>query len=124
MTERARLWARSGLVWVLVGMAAGMQIGAAGEYGASSHHAHAGLLGGLWAIAFAFLFDRNGAPLTAAAKVQWALYHLGIAGMAVAMYVVARHGGIAGLFVGIAGLVVMLTTAWIVVSAWPRGAAA
>ena len=122
MNERALLWARSGLVWLLAAMAAGIHIGAVGEFGASSHHAHAGLLGGVWAIAFAYLFDRKGLPLSLAAKAQWTLYNLGVATMAVAMYMVARHGGAWGALIGLGGLVVFGTTAWIVVNAWPRGA--
>jgi hypothetical protein len=122
MTERAMLWARSGLVWLLLSMGLGMHVGLSGEFGAASHHAHAGLLGGLWAIAFAWLFDRSGAPLTTAGRAQWALYNLGVATMVVAMYLVVRQGGAWGMVIGLGGLVVLGTTAWIVGNAWPRRA--
>jgi hypothetical protein len=120
MNDRAVLWARASLVWLLVGMAAGVQIGMAGEFGASSHHAHAGLIGGVWSMFFAFLFDRKGSPSTVAAKVQWAIYNLAVVAMTVCLYVVARHGGIWGLGAGVSGLVLLGTTAWIAVSAWPQ----
>ena len=120
MNERALLWARSGLVWLLVTMAAGLHIGLAGEFGAAAHHAHAGLLGGLWAMGFAFLFDPRGSALTAAAKVQWALYNLGVATMAVSMFLVIRHSEAWGSVIGAGALLVIATTAWIAMDAWPR----
>ena len=122
MTERATLWARSGLVWFLVTMGLGLHVGVSGEFGAASHHAHAGLLGGLWAIAFAWLFERSGAPLTVAGWVQWALYNLGIATMIVAMYLVVRQSGTWGMVIGLGGFVVIGSGAWIVGNAWPRKA--
>lgn len=122
MNERALLWTRSGLVWLLVTMAAGLHIGIAGEFGASSHHAHAGLLGGVWAVVFAYLFDKKSLSLTIAARVQWTLYNLGVATMAVGLYMVVRHGGAWGAMIGLGGLTVFGTTAWIVANAWPRGA--
>jgi hypothetical protein len=121
MNDRALLWARSGLVWLLLGMAAGLHIGIAGEFGAASHHAHAGLLGGLWAIVFAWLFDKRGAALTIAARAQWALYNIGVVVMAVAMFLVVRQSGSWGPVIGIGGILVILTTIWIVIDAWPRG---
>jgi hypothetical protein len=120
MKPRALLWARSGLIWLLLTMVAGLHIGIAGEFGASSHHAHAGLLGGLWAIAFAWLFDRKGLPLTGAAKVQWALYNLGVVTMAVALFLVVRQSGAWGPVIGLSGLVVLASTIWMVINAWPR----
>ena len=121
MNARALLWARSGLIWVLVAMVAGLHLGMTGEFGAASHHAHAGLLGGVWAIVFAWLFDRTRAPLDVAGKTQWALYNLGVAIMAVAMFLVVRQSGQWGPVIGMGGLVVFGTTVWIVASAWPRG---
>ena len=69
MTPRGRLWVRSGLIWLLLGMAAGIQIGIAGEFGAASHHAHMGLLGGLWSVAFGLLYDRSLPSLVAVSVV-------------------------------------------------------
>jgi hypothetical protein len=123
MTAKARLWVRSGLVWLLLGMAAGIQIGIAGEFGASSHHAHMGLLGGLWAIAFGLLYDRSGAPLTAWAKVKWGLYNLGVAAMALGMYMVVRSGEPWGLVIAVGGVTVFATTICIVIGLWPRAPA-
>jgi hypothetical protein len=120
MNPRALLWARSGLVWLLATMTAGLHIGMTGQFGAASHHAHTGLLGGLWAVAFAWLFERNGAALTGAAKAKWAFYNLGVATMAVAMFLVVRQSGAWGPVIGLGGLVVLASTVWIVVSAWPR----
>ena len=122
MQDRGLLWLRSGLVWLLVTMLLGMYIGMTGQFGASSHHAHAGLLGGLWAIAFGVLFERRQAPQTMAGRIQWSLYNLGVATMAVALFMVVREGGVWGPVIGIGGLVVFLTTVWTVVSAWPRRA--
>ena len=122
MSPRALLWVRSGLIWLLLTMVAGLHIGMTGQFGASSHHAHAGLLGGLWAIAFGFLFDRKGLTLSAAARLQWGLYNLGVATMAVAMFMVVREGGAWGPVIGLGGLAVLVATAWVIVDAWPRAA--
>ena len=119
MTPPARLWARSGLVWLLLGMAAGIQVGIAGEFGNASHHAHIGLLGGLWAIAFAWLFNRSGSPLTLWVQAKWALYNL-VATMVVGMYMAPRYGQPWGLVIGIGGITVFATTVCIVITTWPR----
>ena len=124
MNPRALLWARSGLVWLLIAMAAGMHIGIAGEFGAASHHAHAALLGGVWGIAFAWLFERKSAPLTTVAWIQWALYNLGVVTMAVAMFLVVRQSQAWGAVIGLGGLIVIGSTIWIVISSWPRAAVA
>ena len=76
----------------------------------------------VWAIAFAWLFERNGAPLTAAGWIQWGLYNLGVATMMVAMYLVVRHSGAWGMVIGLGGLVVLGSGAWIVGNVWPRKA--
>lgn len=122
MTDRAILWARSGVVWLLLTMAAGLHIGITGQLGASSHHAHMGLLGGIWQMAFGFLFNGNGKPLDGAGKVQWALYNLGVAIMAVSLYMVVREGGAWGMVIGVGGIVVLVATLWIVATVWPRRA--
>ena len=51
------LWAKTGLVWFLLTMIFGMYLGLTGQFGASSPHAHLGLLGWLSSIAFAFLWS-------------------------------------------------------------------
>jgi hypothetical protein len=120
VTDRALLWARSGLVWLLLTVSLGLYLGVTGQFGASSFHAHAGLLGGVWAVAFAWLFERRGGPLTGGARVQWALYNGGVATMVVAMFMVQRVGGIWGLVIGIGGLIVIASAIWVVTSVWPR----
>ena len=122
MQERSIIWLRTGLVWLFLTMAAGFEMAFAGEFGAASHHAHMGLLGGLWSIAFGFLFARKRLAMTVMAWLQWAVYHLGVATMAVGMYMVLRHGGTWGMVIGIGGIAVMIATLWIIIQAWPRNA--
>lgn len=122
MNDRAILWQRTGLVWLLLTMGAGMHIGLSGQFGASSHHTHAGLLGGLWSVAFGLLFERRGLPLASAGWIQWAFYNFGVMTMVVALYQVVRHGPPWGMIIGLGGIVVLAATAWIVGSVWPRRA--
>ena len=74
------LWAKSGLLWLLFTMLFGVYLGATHQFGISSPHAHAGLLGGLWAIGFSYLFSRApGDTNIRFAFWQWALFNIGVA---------------------------------------------
>lgn len=114
-------WIRSGLVWVLLTMCYGMYVGLSGDFALKSSHAHAGILGGLWSLAFAFLFSRRATP-PRFAFIQWLLFNIGVAGQVFALYMVVTEGGIWGMLIGVAGIVIIASTLWIAASVWPRGA--
>jgi hypothetical protein len=121
MTALANLWVRSGLLWVIFTMGFGLYLGLTGQFGASSPHAHAGILGGLWAFAFAFLLDRRGedrAPARGA--LQWGLFNLGLVIQVFALWMVINHGGAWGAVVGLGGIMVLAATGWIAFTVWPR----
>jgi hypothetical protein len=120
-TTSAR-WARSGLVWLLLTMTFGLYLGITGQYGRTSAHAHAGLLGGLWSIAFATLYARATAAGYDGSRIpatQWALFNLGVALHVVALWMVLTQGGAWGMVVGLAGILLLATTLWIVATLWP-----
>ncbi|GEM_PF-3697666 len=112
-------WIRSGLVWVLLTMFYGMYVGISGEFALKSSHAHAGILGGLWSLAFAFLFSRKTTP-PRFAFAQWLLFNIGVAVHVFALYMVVTRGGIWGMLIGVAGLLIIVSTLWIAASVWPR----
>lgn len=114
-------WIKSGLCWVVFTMSYGMYAGISEQFALASSHAHGGILGGLWAIAFAWLYHRKGGDTASGhALYQWLLYNLGVVGMVVALNRLnSGHPEFAPL-IGGAGLVVLATTAWIVLDLWPR----
>lgn len=114
------LWARSGLVWLLFTMLFGMYLGITGQFGISSPHAHAGLLGGLWAIGFSYLFNRaDGDKNIRFAFWQWLLFNLGVACHMTALWMVLMVDPKWGILIGLGGGTITLTTIWIVLVLWP-----
>jgi len=94
LNKMTALWARTGLIWFLLTMAFGMYLGLTGQFGASSSHAHLGLLGWLSAIAFAFLHsvaDPEG-RLARAGPAHWALHNLGLVVHATCLWLVIKTG--------------------------------
>ena len=117
------LWARTGLIWFVLTMIFGMYLGLTGQFGASSPHAHLGLLGWLSSVAFAFLWsvaDPSGA-LAARARLHWAAHNLGMIVQVSSLWLVIRTGNPAfGSLIAVGGLILILATLWLISMLWPR----
>jgi hypothetical protein len=114
------LWAKSGLVWLLFGMGFGIYLGMTEQFGLSAPHAHAGLLGGVWAIAFSYLFSRqDGGRRMGHALWQWVAYNAGVAAFVIGFWLVMKgNPGVAPL--GVAGaFTIGLSALWIIITLWP-----
>ena len=121
MNRTVNLWISSGLVWVVLTMCYGMYLGMTQQFHLSSSHAHPGLLGGLWAIAFAFLYSRAGGRAEGIIPiVQWLMYNAGVAWMATMLYLV-NTGKPVGPLIAIGGALITVSTLWIAIRVWPRG---
>lgn len=121
ITPMVSLWARTGLIYLLATMAFGLYLGLSGQFGASSPHAHLGLLGWLSALAFAFLHavaDPEG-QLRGGGRVHWALHNVGVLVHAVALWLTLQ-GRPLGMVIGIGGLIVILATLLFVALIWGR----
>lgn len=123
MNAMTSLWARTGLLWFLATMCFGMYLGMTKQFGASSPHAHLGLLGWLSAIAFAFLWhvaDREG-QLTGRARVHWAIHNLGMVVQVFGLWMVMKTGNAAyGLVIASGGAILILATLWLAFLLWGR----
>lgn len=116
----ANLWARSGLVWLLFTMLFGIYLGATGQFGISSPHAHAGLLGGLWSVGFSYLFSRaTGDMKFRFALWQWVMFNIGVAIHVFALWLVMTVDPKFGGLIGLGGGIITLATIWIVLTIWP-----
>ncbi|MFN2258875.1 MAG: hypothetical protein ABR601_03455 [Parasphingopyxis sp.] len=117
----SELWAKSGLVWLLATMSFGMYLGMSGQFGMSSAHAHAGLLGGVLGIALSYLFSRPaGDTRIGAGFVQWLIYNLAVATQATGLWFVI-NGNLAFVpMIVIGGSVLVLTLLWIALTIWPK----
>lgn len=114
------LWAKSGLLWLLFTMLFGVYLGATHQFGISSPHAHAGLLGGLWAIGFSYLFSRApGDTNIRFAFWQWALFNIAVACKVIALWMMLMVDPKWGIAIGISGGIITLVTIWIVITLWP-----
>ena len=117
------LWARTGLVWFLATMAFGMYLGMSHQFGASSPHAHLGLLGWLSSIGFAFLWsiaDPEGL-IAGRAKLHWAVHNLGMLVQVSGLWMVIRTGnGAYAMMIVLGGLTIILATLFLIVLLWPR----
>lgn len=117
------LWARTGLIWFLLTMIFGMYLGLTGQFGASSPHAHLGLLGWLSSIAFAFLWsaaDPEGA-LARRARLHWAAHNLGMIVQVSSLWLVIRTGNpVFGMSIAVGGAIIILATVWVAAMLWPR----
>ncbi|MEZ5709016.1 MAG: hypothetical protein R3E02_06500 [Blastomonas sp.] len=120
----SQLWAKSGLVWLLAAMVFGMYLGLTGQFGVTSSHAHSGLLGGVWAMLFSYLYHRADAahgPVKGA-LAQWGTYNIGVAMFVTALWMVI-HGWympVFGPMIALGGFTVLFSTLWIVLTLWRR----
>ncbi|HEV2745843.1 MAG TPA: hypothetical protein VGW34_00920 [Allosphingosinicella sp.] len=123
MTSATALWAKTGLLWFLATMVFGLYLGLTQQFGASSPHAHLGLLGWLSAAAFAFLHaaaDPDG-ELTGRARLHWGAHNLGMVVQVTSLWMVIRTGdGRYGMLIGIGGLIIILATLGLIAMLWPR----
>ena len=123
MSAMTSLWARTGLLWFLATMTFGMYLGMTKQFGASSPHAHLGLLGWLSSIAFAFLWhlaDRDGL-LTGKARIHWVIHNLGMAVQVTGLWMVIKTGnGAYGLMIAAGGATIILATVWLTFMLWGR----
>ncbi len=115
-----RLWAKSGLVWLLFTLLFGIYLGVTQQFGVSSPHAHAGLLGGLWAIGFSYLFSRSDRDrVVRFAFWQWLLFNIGVAMHVGALWTVIMVAPQFGPVIALGGLVITAATLWIITTLWP-----
>jgi hypothetical protein len=119
----AGLWARTALVWFLLGMLFGMYIGMTEQFGLSSPHAHIGLLGWVSSSLFAFLYALTGSGDDArrGPRIHWVAHNLGTATMVTGLFLTIRIGP-AGwtALIPAGGAIVILATLWLVVTLWPK----
>lgn len=121
ITPMVSLWARTGLIYFLATMAFGLYLGFTGQFGASSPHAHLGLLGWLSALAFAFLHaiaDPEG-RIGGGARLHWILHNVGVLVHAVALWLTIQ-GRPLGMVIGIGGLIIILATLLFIALVWTR----
>ena len=123
LSAATSLWARTGLVWFLATMAFGLYLGMTHQFGASSPHAHLGLLGWLSSIGFAFLWriaDPEGLD-SGRARLHWAVHNLGMIVQVTGLWMVIRTGnGFYGMVIAIGGLTIILATLFLIYLLWPR----
>ena len=123
MNAMTSLWARTGLLWFLATMSFGMYLGMTQQFGASSPHAHLGLLGWLSSIAFAFLWrvaDPEG-QLTGRARIHWMIHNLGMVVQVSGLWMVIKTGnGIYGMVIALGGATIILATLWLTFMLWGR----
>lgn len=122
MTSIVVLWLRTGLIWFLATQLFGLYLGITGQFGASSPHAHLGLLGWLSAVGFAVihaLADPE-ARLAGKARLHWIVHNVGLITHAAALWLVIKLGGMYGIFVGVGGLIIILATLFFIVTMWSR----
>lgn len=121
MTPMVSLWARTGLIYFLATMAFGLYLGLTGQFGASSPHAHLGLLGWLSSMAFAFLHsvaDPDG-QLRGGARIHWVLHNIGVLVHAVALWLTLQ-GRPLGMVIGTGGMIIILATLLFITLIWGR----
>lgn len=123
MNAMTALWARTALLWFLATMCFGMYLGMTQQFGASSPHAHLGLLGWLSSIAFAFLWriaDPQG-QMTKRARIHWMLHNLGMVVQVSGLWMVIKTGnGVYGMVIALGGATIILATLWLAVMLWGR----
>ena len=121
ITPMVSLWARTGLIYFLATMAFGLYLGITGQFGASSPHAHLGLLGWLSSMAFALLHalaDPQG-RLRGGARAHWILHNVGVLVHASALWLTIQ-GRQLGMFIGIGGIIIIIATLVLVALIWGR----
>lgn len=123
LTRMTGLWLRTGLVWFVLTMVFGMYLGMTQQFGASSPHAHLGLLGWLSSAAFA-LFHAAADPegqLTRRGRIHWAAHNLGLVVQVSSLWLVITTGnGIFGMFIALGGLILIVSTLLFGAMVWRR----
>jgi hypothetical protein len=101
----------------------GMYLGITQQFGASSPHAHLGLLGWLSSGVFALvhaLADPEG-ELTGRGRLHWAAHNLGLIVQVSSLWLIIRTGDdFYGMFIGIGGLILILSTIAFAAMVWKR----
>ena len=121
ITPMVSLWARTGLIYFLATMAFGLYLGITGQFGASSPHAHLGLLGWLSSLGFAFLHaiaDPEG-RLRGGASLHWIGHNVGIFVHGIALWLTIQ-GQPLGMVIGIGGLIIIAANLILVAMIWGR----
>ena len=123
LSATTSLWARTGLVWFLATLCFGMYLGMTQQFGASSPHAHLGLLGWVSSIAFAFLWslaDPEG-QIAGRARWHWVAHNLGMLVQVSGLWMVIRTGdGRYAMMIALGGLIIILASLWLATMVWPR----
>ena len=123
LTRMTGLWLRTGLIWFVLTMLFGMYLGMTQQFGASSPHAHLGLLGWLSSAAFA-LFHAAADPrkeLFGRGRAHWAAHNLGLIVQVSSLWLVIRTGnGIFSLFIALGGLTLIVSTLFFGAMVWRR----
>ena len=122
LNRMSSLWARTALLWFLAAVLFGMYLGMTQQFGASSAHAHTGLLGWVSSALFAFLYALTGGrgDLPKLATAHWAVHNLGALTMVVSLFLyLTGHEG-AEVFIPLGGVLVILGVVWLVATMWPR----
>jgi hypothetical protein len=123
LTAMAGLWLRTGLIWFVLTMSFGMYLGITQQLGASSPHAHLGLLGWLTSAAFALIHavaDPEN-TMVSRGKVHWAAHNLGLIVQVSSLWMIMRTGNdMYGMFIGIGGLILILSTLGFAAMVWKR----
>jgi len=122
-TAMTGLWLKTGLIWFVLTMIFGMYLGITQQLGASSPHAHLGLLGWLSSCAFALihaLADPEGS-LISRGRLHWIAHNLGLVVQVSSLWLIIRTGNdIYGMLIGIGGLILILSTLGFAALVWRR----
>jgi hypothetical protein len=101
----------------------GMYLGITQQLGASSPHAHLGLLGWLSSCAFALIHVLADPEDSRAGRgrLHWITHNLGLIIQVASLWLILRTGnGIYGMFIGIGGLILILSTLGFSAMVWRR----
>jgi hypothetical protein len=123
LNRMAGFWARTALVWFVLAMLFGMCIGMSQQFGLSSPHAHAGLLGWVSSALFAFLYALTGgeeAPRRGP-YLHWVAHNIGALTMVTGLFLTIQWGPASWTaLIPAGGAIVILATLWLAVTLWPR----
>ncbi|NNC73451.1 MAG: hypothetical protein HKN78_11335 [Sphingomonadaceae bacterium] len=115
------LWLRGSLVWLLAAMGIGLYLGITQQFHFSSAHAHAGLLGGVWAGLLSYGYWRAGGDKpVAGAGIAWLLFNISVAFHVFALFKVMAGNPAWGMILGVNGMAMTAITLWIVTPIWRR----
>jgi peptidoglycan/LPS O-acetylase OafA/YrhL len=103
MPKVSDLFFKTAVVWLILGISAGLQMAISGDHGAFPAHAHINLLGWVTSAIFGGYYALN--PAKAARKIamiHYGLYNVGLVIMLPALYLML-HGGYSALEPVVAG---------------------